>query len=245
MAKLTKKLQQIRSTLKSNLESVRAMGGDKTKIDTTEEKNKVAELLAGAQEEIGDLFKHTTTQEDVDIELKKELIELEIAVMKSALSNSLEPYEKYDSEGGIKRAPNVKHIFKDGSWDRKLNDIENVGYVAELMNSHGDSIGSKLYKNDKEIYTNPDFVAKHLGLQKKEDSSWGITKVFSSKNSIKQIPEGYYYVPRENGEFDRVYQWDDKTHSFKLSNIDRDRNMQRIVIDTRLRDNVDRYIDDM
>jgi hypothetical protein len=230
MAKLTKKLQQIRSTLKSNLESVRAMGGDKTKVDTTEEKNKIAELLAGAQEEIGDLFKHTapsktTTQEDAGIELEKRLIEFEIDRMKDALSNSLEPYEKYDSEGVIKRDPNVKHIYKDGSWDRKQKDIENVGYVAELMNPQGFRIGLKLNKNDKQVYARPEFVAKQLGL-------------------VKVLGKNYYMS--NNDEDESLYTWDTETHSFKLSDIDSDgKPVQRTYINIRYRDNVDRHIDNM
>ena len=134
------------------------------KIDTTKEKDKLAKLLAGAEQEINNV--NTCELFSVD-EAKGKLDRY-----KFFLEDLICKYESINDDNGTVSVTIRKDVKMraNGSYEEKLNESANAFNVI-IRNKKGNEIGRKSYtKNKKGIYTNKDKVAeRHNFLTKNKD----------------------------------------------------------------------------
>lgn len=133
------------------------------KIDTTKEKDQLAKLLAGAEQEISDLiesdYSDVYTSYGVLVADAKE----KLRKYKVFLKNLVCGYESINNDNGtvsVTKRKGVK-IRANGSYEEKLNESANAFNVI-IRDNKGNEIGRKSYtKSKKGIYTNKDKVAEH------------------------------------------------------------------------------------
>lgn len=221
---MTTRLNQIFTNLKAAIEEIRANGDNKNgKIDTLNEKNKVAELLAGAQQEIGDFFKSEQAmldsqkltraqykEKEQELFSQRSSAEEKLNAVKAAMINDF-PYHEYDEKNNsFKNIIGLKHIYKDGGYDVMQNSFNDGSYSATTYDKDGNAKGMKLYKNDKAVYSNPEYVAEKLGLKKY--GSFG-DRVWEFLGFLPSYQEGDYYTD------DSIYRWNEKEHLFEYIGI--------------------------
>lgn len=141
------------------------------KIDTTKEKDQLAKLLAGAEQEMDDLYSkvYYDNNDDYDSD-KKVLIRhhysravAKLSQYKNFLKNLICGYESINDDNGtasVTKRKDVK-IRANGSYEEKLNESANAFNVI-IRDKKGNEIGRKSYtKSKKGIYTNKDKVAEY------------------------------------------------------------------------------------
>ena len=136
------------------------------KIDTTKEKDQLAKLLAGAEQEISD---HIESRADYynDVytgdRLSVAIAEEKLRKYKNFLKNLICGYESINDDNGtasVTKRKDVK-IRANGSYEEKLNESANAFNVI-IRGKKGNEIGRKSYtKSKKGIYTNKDKVAEY------------------------------------------------------------------------------------
>ena len=151
-------INKILTNLKAAIERVAQEEGNKNgKIDTMCEKNKIAELLAGAKQEVGDFIEKETdkinnkklTQKEREKQLKnlsnqKDLFEDKTSSLNISIEDSLPLYKKMNKDGTISDIDNLKHTYKGGGFDTMLETFEDGSYSANVYDKKGNNIGMKL-----------------------------------------------------------------------------------------------------
>ena len=173
---MTGQINKILTNLKMAIERIANEEGNKNgKIDTLNEKNKIAELLAGAKQEVGDFLEKENvrinntrlTQMERETQIKK------LNYQKSSAMDKIKNVEaglvgthEVRENGKIKNVENLKHILKGGGYDVKSKEFDDGSYSAIVYDNDNNLVGVRLYKNDKEQYTDKNFVAQKLGYAK-------------------------------------------------------------------------------
>lgn len=239
VSKIEAGINKIMQNLNSAIDAIKAGGDNQNgKIDTLGEKNKVAQLLAGAKQEIGDLIEKNPIDKNMPhnkyLEAEKRIHQLESEARNKIYEKQealIEPHEIYNQlTGEIENKKGITHKYTDGSYNVKTRELKDGGYVAEHKDKDGNVIGLKAYKNNKEVYTNPDFVAEQLGLkvplqrkgllEKSVKYVWdAATFLFSTEQGdqidkqISELKDNQYYVDKYPSI--EVYEWDAKGNQFR------------------------------
>ena len=185
---MTTKLNQIFANLKAAIMDVKKTEGDTNKIDSFNEVNKIGELLANAEIEIGDVLEkeRADLQKQADVlphsqYVKKEnelngkqraatskIEELQSAVEdeKEAMAAALPKYQYYDgSDGQVKNIKNLHKVYPDGSYEVKCTPMEDGSYAASRLNADGDECAVKIYNKDGTPCTDMEKVAELLNMK--------------------------------------------------------------------------------
>lgn len=240
---MSKSVKQILSNLQNAIEALKKGGEDNNnKIDTKKERNQLAKLLAGAEQEIGDLIEFETNKLDNQKLTKAQRDEkamilgneydeakAKINKVKSSLIETAPTTEEYNFENNsFQNIPNLKHLYPNGGYDVKKYDLKNTsGYGATIYDKNGKRIGLRAYKNDKTVYANSEFAAKQLGLLSSKDQTGlfkGVVKTMFALptfgNSLKgdltpilqDLKDDEYYDANSNS----IYKWNKETNSFSF-----------------------------
>lgn len=223
-------MKSILSNLNSKINELKAKGENNNgQIETRGEKNKLAELLAGAEKEIDNAAEKYEKQiENLPHKKYQELEEAKSSILSKAkmyiddiranIYYSLKGFETMKDVDGdgvmeIVDADGIKQKYPDGSYNRQIQSFGKEGYLVERMTEDGDKSGQfRLYKNDKEYYTNKDYVAKKMGL---EPATKNIVNIlFDTK------PKETNFYEKVVGEYRYSYSWDNKTSQFILQNVE-------------------------
>ncbi len=208
---MTGQINKILTNLKMAIERIANEEGNKNgKIDTLSEKNKIAELLAGAKQEVGDFLEKENVRIN-NTRLTKMERETQIKELNYQKSSTLDKIKNVEAglvgthevreNGKIKNVENLKHILKGGGYDVKSKEFDDGSYSAIVYDNDNNLVGVRLYKNDKEQYADKNFVAQKLGYEK--------LRIFDGSNIwSKQIETDFYITgnvamawDEENAEF--------------------------------------------
>lgn len=185
---MTTKLNQIFSNLKAAILDVKKMEGDTNKFDSFNELNKIGQLLANANEEIGDILEkeytdlkkqedvlsHSqyTAQENELCEMQKtatsKLAEIKILLdyEKETMATALPMYKYYDdSDGQVKNIKNLHKVYPDGGYEVKSTSAADGSYSALVFDASGKECGLKLYNKDGEPCTDMEKVAEYFEMK--------------------------------------------------------------------------------
>lgn len=217
-------INKILTNLKAAIERVAQEEGNKNgKIDTMGEKNKIAELLAGAKQEVGDFL-----EKELDKINNKKLTKAQYdkqagdmhKLGRSAQDKIDDVKKKMDIMTKELQFDEEKlHKFKDGNYDAVLEEFDDGSYSTLVYNKDKKVVGKKLYKNDNEVYSNRDYVAKKLGLFKDNFGRrigavlWDMVPFSSHHNyeSLTNLKEGEYL---DDNLY--VYHWNEKDKTFEI-----------------------------
>lgn len=220
----------ILSKLNSKINELKAKGENNNgQIETRGEKNKLAELLAGAEKEI-DIAAEKYEKQIENLPHKKyqQLEEAKSSILfkaKKYIDNiraniyyslkSFETMKDADGDGAMEIVDKdgIKQKYPDGSYNRQIQSFGKEGYLVERMTEDGDNSGQfRLYKNDKEYYANKDYVARKMGLEPVTKNI--INKLFGTNPKETNIYE------KCDGGSRYTYSWDSKTSQFILQNVE-------------------------
>ena len=214
---MTGQINKILTNLKMAIERIANEEGNKNgKIDTLSEKNKIAELLAGAKQEVGDFLEKENVRIN-NTRLTKMERETQIKELNYQKSSTLDKIKNVEAglvgthevreNGKIKNVENLKHILKGGGYDVKSKEFDDGSYSAIVYDNDNNLVGVRLYKNDKEQYADKNFVAQKLGYAKlriiEPDGLWP-----------KTIDTGHY----RTGNIDM--RWDEQNAEFRPTLIE-------------------------
>ena len=227
-------MKSILSNLNSKINELKAKGENNNgQIDTRGEKNKLAELLAGAEKEIDSTAEKYEKQIEnlphktyLNVKAKKDEIlsnaKAQINEIYQKLNFSLKAYETMkdtNSDGALEVVDKdgVKQKYSDGSYNQLVRSIGEEGYLVEHRTKDGENTGKfRLYKNDKEYYANKDYVASKIGLEPVTKNT--INKLFGTKPDETNIYQKYVNEYHRNGEiyeqYIYTYTWDNETSEF-------------------------------
>lgn len=184
---MTTKLNQIFANLKAAIMDVKKTEGDANKIDSFNEVNKIGELLANAEIEIGDVLEkeQTNLKKQADSlshsqyinkenELRKmqetanskiEIVRFALDSEKETIIAALPKYQYYDeTDGQVKDIKNLHKVYEDGGYEVRTADNADGSYSATVYNANGQVGGLKLYSKNGEPCTDMEKVAEHLGM---------------------------------------------------------------------------------
>ena len=222
------KVNSIISNLNSKISQLAAKGENKNKqIETRGEKNQLSELLAGAEKEIDNAAKSYEKQIEnlphkkyVQLAKIKDTIiytaKAHISSIQNQIELSLKSFETMKDVNGVEKVANkddVRQIYSDNSYNREVKSFGKSGYLVERMTEEGKGTGKyRLYKNNKEYYTNKDYVAKKMGLYPASTNL--INELFGTKPKETDI-----YLKNGDG-YVETYAWDNKTSQFILKDVE-------------------------
>jgi len=216
-------LANIMRNLDNAINAIRS-GGDNNngKIDTKGEKNQISQLLAGAKQEVGDFFNNNKPDANMSQEEYNKIKLLSNTVIEQIEATVNTEYDmanmkKSENANETSTVGKRTHVYKDGSYNVEQKEFDDGSYIATHFDKDGNKVGLKLYKNNKEIYANPDFAAEKIGLSKREEYNLA-DKIFrympfvnkGYRNFLDFVKVGQYH----DGFY--VYNWDEKNHEFKL-----------------------------
>ena len=222
------KVKSILSNLDSKIKDLQANGENSNgQIETRGEKNKLAELLAGAEKELEEAAEINEKQiENLPHKTYKKVSSENSSIYSQAknyiinlyknIFYSLKSFETMkDIDGNIKIVDkdDVKQKYPDKTYNRMVKQYDKGSYLAEHMDENGNSTNRfRVYKNDKEYYTNKDYVANKMGLRPSTENIIDI--VFGTKPNETDIYE------KEDGNKKYIYSWDKKTSQFTLQSVE-------------------------
>ncbi len=221
---MTTKLNQIFANLKAAIMDIKKMEGDTNKIDSFNEVNKIGELLANAEMEIGDVLE----KERADLQkqadklphsqyVKKEnelnsiaqtagskIEELQSAVEdeKEAMKEALPEYQYYDKDGQIKDINGLYKVYPNGGYEVKKKSMADGSYTVSMYDVNGIEYALKVYNEDRTPCTDKKKAAECLGL--KPDGFF---------NTLKSILVPFTEIEYTD-KFGTNYRWDEVVAQF-------------------------------
>lgn len=213
-------IQAIMSKLTKNINDLKANGDNKNgQIETKNEKNQLCNLLAGTEAEIENytntkakqIDNTRLTRQEAD-SLKENLYyarDIALENIKKFWNNvkaSLMAYQEI-RDNHIINKKDVTQTYEDGSFNIKIESYEGKGYLVKRMTNTGSDTGEfRVYKNNKDLYADKDYVANLMGLKPITENF--VNKLFGTKPEDTNV-----YIKEKHGKTETYY-WDNNGKQF-------------------------------